>query len=110
MKKIQDAEKEKLTQFRKQINDRLKDFIDDPSQDSLQFEPMPKTLRTIVYELVEEVELTAFSFGLEDDRHCVVYKKHSVPCEDELAAMRRGEIYDPEKIRLLKEQEAEEES
>ena len=52
-------------------------------------------------DVVEIAGLTAFSFGVEDvDRHVVVYKKDSVPGEDELSALRNGEIYDPEKVRI----------
>lgn len=110
MKKIHEKEKEKILQFRKVIKDRLSDFIDDPSASKLEFEPMEKTLRTIVYELVDEVELTAYSFGVEDiDRHCVVFKSHAIPSDEELAALKRGEEYDPEKAALEKEQKAEEE-
>lgn len=110
MKKIQEAEKEKIRQFRRQIKDRLSDFIDDPNASKLELEPMPKTLRTIVYELVEEVDLTAYSFGVEEvDRHCVVYKNYAIPSEEELAALRRGEDYDPEKAKLEKEKREEEE-
>ena len=110
LKKIQEAEKEKIRQFRKQIKDRLNDFIDDPNASKLELEPMPKTLRTIVYELVEEIELTAYSFGIEDvDRHCVVYKNYAIPSDEELAALRKGEQYDPEKAKLEKEKREEEE-
>ena len=47
--------------------------------------------------------LTAFSFGIEDvDRHSVIYKKDAVPCEEELEALRKGEAYDPQMVRLRK--------
>lgn len=56
------------------------------------------------HDVIDIAGLTAFSFGIEDvDRHVVVYKKDSVPNEDELLALRRGEVYDPEKVRLQKQ-------
>lgn len=48
--------------------------------------------------------LTAYSFGIEDvDRHIILYRKESVPCEDELNALRKGEEWDPEKAKLQKQ-------
>lgn len=53
--------------------------------------------------MVDVAGLVAFSFGIEDvDRHTVVYKKETVPNEDELDALRKGEVYDPEKVKQLK--------
>lgn len=54
--------------------------------------------------------MTAHSFGVEDvDRHVVVYKSTAIPCDDELNCLRRGEVYDPVKIKVMKEAAEEEE-
>ena len=56
------------------------------------------------HEIADVAGLTAHSFGIEDvDRHIIIYKKEAVPSEDELAALRRGEEYDPVKAKLMKE-------
>ena len=46
--------------------------------------------------MAETAGLVALSFGQEEvDRHVILFKQHTAPCEDEIMAMRRGEVYDP---------------
>lgn len=109
MRKIADEEKRKLKEFKASIEKRVNEFIADESKSSLKFEPMEKVQRTIVHDVCDANGLYASSFGLEAERHTVIYKQDAVPSEEELAALRRGEIYDPEKAALKKVLEAKEE-
>lgn len=108
-KKIQDAEKAKLKSFRKQIEDAISDFAADDTVKRHEFPAMDHVHRSIVQDVVDIAGLTCHTFGTEDvDRHIVLFKSDCLPCEDELAAMRRGEVYDEEQVRQRKlEQEAE---
>lgn len=109
-RKLEEQSKQQLSKFRKQIEERIHKFINDGRQSSYKFEPMDKVHRTILHDVADAADLTAFSFGLENiDRHTVVYKYDSVPSEEELACLRRGEVYDPERERLKKVLEAKEE-
>lgn len=38
-----------------------------------------------------------------------MYKKECLPCDDEMQALKRGELYDPERARLEKEERARQE-
>lgn len=39
------------------------------------------------------------SYGIEgEDRHVVVYKREHMPSNEEIACLKRGEVYDPIKI------------
>lgn len=53
--------------------------------------------------MAEALGLLSYSFGTEDvDRYVRVYSKLYTPCEDELAARRRGEPWsDDIKIQLI---------
>ncbi|RWS10071.1 Sperm-associated antigen 7-like protein [Dinothrombium tinctorium] len=105
LRKIQEEEKAKLLKFRKNVEERIDKFVQSDSP-KLEFETMEKVLRSIVHDVAEIAGLPAFSFGLEDvDRHVVVYKIETVPSDEELAALRRGEEYDPEKAKLKKQME-----
>ena len=62
------------------------------------------------HDICEIAGLTAHSFGVEDvDRHVIVYKSTAIPCEDELNCLRRGEVYDPIKVKAEKEAAEQEE-
>lgn len=57
------------------------------------------------HDVAEVAGLGTFSIGEEEiDRRIYMYKKEYAPCEDELAALRRGEEWDPEKAKLLAKQ------
>lgn len=57
------------------------------------------------HEAAEIAGLAAFTIGEEDvDRRVIVYKKEYSPCEEELAALRRGEEWDPERAKQLAKQ------
>lgn len=57
------------------------------------------------HDAAEVAGVAAFTIGEEDiDRRIIVYKKEFSPSEEELAALRRGEEWDPEKAKLLADQ------
>lgn len=109
VKKMQEAEKNRLKTFRKQIEDAVNDFVADDTVKRHEFPAMDHVHRTVVQDVADVAGLTCHSFGIEDvDRHIILFKSDSLPGEDELAALRRGEVYDPERVRQRKlEQEAE---
>jgi len=117
LKKLQEAEKEKLRKFREDIQSSIRAFMAEGNTlPRLAFPPMDKTKRRIVHDVTDDMgggKFVANSFGVEDvDRHVVVFREDTVPSEQELmdmkAAMNRGEIYDPEKAKLKRQQEEEE--
>merc|ERR1712059_129082 len=61
--------------------------------------------RSVVHDVAEIAGLATYSFGEEDiDRHIQVWKKEFSPCEGELAALRRGEAWDPVKDKQEREE------
>merc|ERR1719186_2100031 len=59
---------------------------------------MDKYHRSVVHDVAEIAGLVTYSVGEEDvDRHIQVWKKEVSPCEGELAALRRGDEWDPVK-------------
>uniref|UniRef100_A0A023G613 Putative actin-binding protein n=1 Tax=Amblyomma triste TaxID=251400 RepID=A0A023G613_AMBTT len=61
---------------------------------------MSKVHRTIIHDVADIAGLTAFSFGEEEvDRYVMIFKKEFAPSDEELAAYRRGEEWDPEKAK-----------
>jgi hypothetical protein len=106
LKKLQEAEKRKLRHFRSHIEQVISKFAADDTQSRHTFPPMDQTQRSVVQDVIDVAGLTSHSFGIDGvDRHIVVFKSDSLPSDDELAAMRRGEVYDPEQVRLRKEAE-----
>lgn len=54
------------------------------------------------HDVAEVAGVPAFSIGEEGvDRHVMIFKREFTPSDDELAALRRGEEWDPEKAKLL---------
>ncbi|GAB6018567.1 Sperm-associated antigen 7 [Chamberlinius hualienensis] len=104
-----EAEKTKLIEFRDKIEKEINELIKDSNKHKHKFEPMDKTHRSITHDVSDVAGLTAFSFGIEEmDRYVIVFKKEFAPSDEELAAYRRGEEWDPEKAKVaaqLKEQE-----
>lgn len=109
LKKMQDHEKQKLKEFREKIKVKIDKFVADESAKELKFDTMEKFLRMIVHDVAETADLQGVSYGIEgEDRHVVVYKKEYLPSAEEIACLKKGEVYDPEKIeqeRKLKEEE-----
>ncbi|XP_077509542.1 sperm-associated antigen 7 homolog [Amblyomma americanum] len=94
-------EKEKLRKFRDQVEDKINKFIQDPEKQKHKFAPMSKVHRTIIHDVADIAGLTAFSFGEEEvDRYVMIFKKEFAPSDDELAAYRKGEEWNPEKAKV----------
>lgn len=115
-KKLQEAEKEKLRKFREDIQSSIRAFMAEGNTlPRLAFPPMDKTKRRIVHDVTDDMgggKLVAHSFGVEDvDRHVIIFREDTVPSDQELAdmktAMNKGEVYDPEKAKLKRQQEEE---
>ncbi|XP_062505604.1 sperm-associated antigen 7 homolog [Corticium candelabrum] len=89
-------EKKKKSKFRKEIEQKVSEFIQDGSRTRLSFEPMEKVYRSIVHDVADVAGLTSFSFGDEDiDRYIMLFKKEHLPSDEELEALRSGKEYDP---------------
>uniref|UniRef100_A0A2R5LKR2 Putative actin-binding protein n=2 Tax=Ornithodoros turicata TaxID=34597 RepID=A0A2R5LKR2_9ACAR len=105
LQKREAEEKAKLRKFRDQIEEQINKFIQNPEKQKHKFQPMSKVYRTIIHDVADIAGLTAFSFGEEDvSRHVMVFKKEFAPLDDELAAYRRGEEWDPEKAKAAAKQ------
>ncbi|XP_013782782.1 sperm-associated antigen 7 homolog [Limulus polyphemus] len=103
--KHQAAEKAKLAKFRKDIEEKINKFLQDPSQHKHKFSSMSKVLRSVIHDAADIAGLTAFSFGEEEvDRYVMLFKKEFAPSEDELQAYRRGEDWNPEKAKEVAKQ------
>lgn len=95
-KKMEEKEKEKIMKFRCKIEEKINSFIKDDNKKSFAFPVMDKYGRSIVHDVAEIAGLATYSFGEEEiDRHIRIWKKEFAPCERELAAIRRGEVWDP---------------
>ncbi|KAJ9594194.1 hypothetical protein L9F63_014354 [Diploptera punctata] len=98
----QREEKEKLKAFREKMEQGINEFLSDPSKQKKKFEPMEHVHRTIIHDVAEVAGVLAYSIGEEGvDRHVMLFKREFSPCEDELAALRRGEEWDPQKAKEL---------
>jgi hypothetical protein len=101
LEKLQQQEKDKLSRFRAQIQKCINEFVKDGSQEKHKFEVMDKVCRAIVHEVADVAGLASFSFGQEEvDRCVIVWKKEFAPSDEEFAALRAGEEWNPEKARL----------
>lgn len=103
----QTEEKERLKRFKERVEAKLASYFKDPKNSMLKFEPMDQICRSIVHEAAESHNLLSYAFGTDGvDRYIRVYAKEHAPCEDEIAARRRGEPWNEEiRQRLLKNRE-----
>lgn len=105
IEKHQQAEKKKLADFREKITKRIHEFVKDGSKQKYSFETMDKVYRAIVHEIADVAGMTSFSFGHEEeDRYVMLWKKEFAPTDEELAAYRKGEEWDPEKAKEMAKQ------
>nr|XP_014346164.1 PREDICTED: sperm-associated antigen 7 [Latimeria chalumnae] len=104
---MQEDEKRKKIEFRKQMEKEVSDFIQDSSQRKKKYPRMNKIERSILHDVAEVAGLTSFSFGDdEENRYVMIFKKEFAPTDEELEAYRKGEEWDPvkaEEKRRLKE-------
>ena len=105
MEKMQAEERLKKDQFRRKVEKQVNDFMKDHTQKHFKYPPMEKIERSIIHDVAEIAGITSYSFGEEGmNRHIILFKKEFAPSEEELAVIRKGEEYDPEKIKQALEE------
>ncbi|KAF2880750.1 hypothetical protein ILUMI_25422 [Ignelater luminosus] len=98
----QAAEKERLRKFKEDIEEKIKTHFDNPLNTSLKFAPLDHIYRSIIHEVAEAHGFLTYAFGTDGiDRYVRVYRKENAPCEDELAARRRGEPWNEQIKQML---------
>ena len=103
--KLEEKERQAKIKFRTKIETRINEFLKKENDRTLKFEPMDKYHRSVVHDVSEVAGLVSHSFGEEEvDRHIQVWKKEFSPCENEMAALRRGEDWDPVKFQQEREE------
>ncbi|CAG9859374.1 unnamed protein product [Phyllotreta striolata] len=104
LERRQNEEKKELKCFKERVETKLLSYFKDPNNTYLKFEPMDQIHRSIVHELAESCGLLSYAFGIDGvDRYIRIYRKENPPCEDELAARRRGEPWNEDIKRRLTE-------
>ncbi|XP_060517055.1 sperm-associated antigen 7 [Cylas formicarius] len=103
----QKENKDRLQRFKERVEAKLISHFDDSKNTMLKFEPMDQICRSIVHEAAEQQNLLSYAFGTDGvDRYIRVYRKDHPPCEDELAARRRGEPWNEQiKQQLIRDRE-----
>lgn len=105
--KHQKAEAEKLKKFRQEIEEKINKFLQDDNAKEYKFSAMDKIRRTIVHDVAEVANVLAYSFGEEDvDRYIMIFKREYAPSEDQLYILRRGEEWNEDVAKKLKEERA----
>ncbi|XP_037085839.1 sperm-associated antigen 7 homolog [Pollicipes pollicipes] len=95
-KKLKEKEKEMLLKFRKEAETEVQKFMKDDVLLKKQFPPMNEVQRSILHDVAEVAGLVCHAFGEEGvDRHIMLFKKEYELAAEEVAALRRGEEYDP---------------
>ncbi|XP_053663493.1 sperm-associated antigen 7 [Anopheles marshallii] len=89
-------QREELNRFRSYVEERLGRFMKDDNRFYMEFQPLDQVYRSIVHDISETAGLFAMSFGTEEDRYIVVYKKEHLPSEDEVQARKKGETWNKE--------------
>ncbi|KAI4465535.1 sperm associated antigen 7 [Holotrichia oblita] len=109
MERRQAIERDRLRRFKEDIENKMQSYFKDPNNKNLKFSPMDHIYRSIIHEVAESLGLLSYSFGTEDiDRYVRVYTKIHMPCEDELAARRRGEPWNDDiKLQLIEKRKLE---
>ncbi|KAF7271772.1 sperm-associated antigen 7 [Rhynchophorus ferrugineus] len=107
IEKKQKEEKDRLQRFKDRVESKLLSHFKDPKNVMLKFDIMDQIQRSIVHEVAESQDLLSYAFGIDGvDRYIRVYRKENAPCEDELAARRRGEPWNEEiRQKLIKSRE-----
>ncbi|XP_049291717.1 sperm-associated antigen 7 homolog [Anopheles funestus] len=89
-------QREELNRFRSYVEERLGRFMKDDNRHYMEFQPLDQVHRSIVHDISETAGLFGMSFGTEEDRYIVVYKKEHLPNEDEVHARKNGEVWNTE--------------
>ncbi|XP_011685870.1 PREDICTED: sperm-associated antigen 7 homolog [Wasmannia auropunctata] len=103
--KRQRAEAEKLKIFRQKVEEKFNKFLQDDNAKEYKFPAMDQIHRSIIHDVAEVASIMAFSFGEEGvDRYIMIFKKEHAPSEDQLNTLRRGEEWNEEVAKRLKEE------
>ncbi|XP_034946129.1 sperm-associated antigen 7 homolog [Chelonus insularis] len=103
--KQQKAEAERLKKFREQVEERVNKFLKNDLAKEYKFPPMDQVHRSIVHDVAEVASVLAHSFGEEGvDRHIMIFKKEHPPSEDQISVLRRGEEWNDEVAKRIKEE------
>ncbi|XP_032676520.1 sperm-associated antigen 7 homolog [Odontomachus brunneus] len=98
------VEAEKLKIFRRQVEEKINKFLQDDNAKEYKFPAMSKIHRSIIYDVAEVASILAYTFGEEDvDRYIMIFKREYAPSEDQLYILRRGEEWNEEVGKKLKE-------
>ncbi|XP_018023997.1 sperm-associated antigen 7 homolog, partial [Hyalella azteca] len=101
-------EREELSKFRRQMEQRVHSFILDDRLEKLRLEPMEQVARSVVRDVADVAGLTTYTFGVEgEDRYVMLFKKDYPLDERELHAYRNGLEWDPAQAQRLTAQLAE---
>jgi len=103
--KLEEKQKADKLKFRSKIEEKINNFLKDDKLKTFKFPIMDKFQRSVVHDVSEIAGLATHSFGEEDvDRYIQVWKKEFSPCEGEVAALRRGEEWDPVREKVEREE------
>uniref|UniRef100_A0A182WAZ1 R3H domain-containing protein n=1 Tax=Anopheles minimus TaxID=112268 RepID=A0A182WAZ1_9DIPT len=100
-------QREELNRFRSYVEERLGRFMKDTNRQYMEFQPLDQVHRSIVHDISETAGLFGMSFGTEEDRYVVVYKKEHLPSEDEVHARKNGEPWNEATARQYAERSKE---
>ncbi|XP_011869899.1 PREDICTED: sperm-associated antigen 7 homolog [Vollenhovia emeryi] len=105
LQKCQRAEAEKLKLFRQKVEEKINKFLQDDNAKEYKFLPMDQIYRSIIHDAAEVANVLAYSFGEEGvDRYIMLFKREHAPSEDQLATLRKGEEWNEEVARRMKEE------
>ena len=82
-----EKEKKMLDEFRVKTGEQIRAFLGNEEQKWMKYPPQNKILRGIIHECSGEAGLVSHSFGSEEEKFVMVYKKESAPSEEELEKM-----------------------
>jgi len=103
--KCQRAEAEKLKIFRQKVEEKINKFQQDDKAKEYKFPAMDQIHRSIIHDVAEVASVLAYSFGEEGvDRYIMIFKKEYAPSEDQLSTLRKGEEWNEEVAKRLKEE------
>jgi len=102
--KCQRAEAEKLKIFRQKVEEKINKFQQNDVKE-FKFPAMDQIHRSIIHDVAEVANVLAYSFGEEGvDRYSMIFKREHPPTEDQLNTLRRGEEWNEEVAKRLKEE------
>ncbi|EGI69520.1 Sperm-associated antigen 7 [Acromyrmex echinatior] len=84
---------------------KINKFVQDDNAKEYKFPAMDQIYRSIIHDVAEVANILAYSFGEEGvDRYIMIFKKEHAPSEDQLNTLRKGEEWNEEVAKRLKEE------